>query len=698
MALNRLAVSLASRCVKQSSSCRISMQTPSFILTSLIVPLFFLKTLTLPTPHPHPPRRIRTHSLSLAATRSLSTSTSSSSSAAAGGGEDGAAAAESLAGAAAEACSSSSSSAFFLLPDASAPVAAAASLLDSIGPNSNSLISLPWWAAIPTAAVAVRAALLPLSVAQARSAAAFGPLMQKAREEEEEEKEEEEKRLAEAAAKDEERDDSKTGERQQQQSQRRPPLPTVATLLRRLLRLREQTSTPHPCWLLLSPLMQIPVFASAVLGVRAMANAGWPGFSDGGALWFPDLTARAVEIIASSSASSVASSASVATSSLASLTAPMGVSGGILPALVAAGTLAAAAAAFRKAGGAAAHPAAAAAPSSTRPQEALRLLLEWLTLPAFVGSLLLPQGAVLYWASSSGAALAQGAMLRSRGVREMLGLREIAERAARGGGGRKRSAGETEAEAAANAAASDEALLLSSSTPPAALAHLSRAAELRAAGHIDRAIRAASAAVEASGNKSARAWFALGQLRATAAHWHDAELAFGECGRLEEEEARGGSEETEAKEDFRSRKKHEVARALFGAGVAQSMQGDREAASDTLRRAVAAAEVAFGGKGAVEAEVEKRRKRTTTAKAKKTKSSSSKETLPPLPPPLATLARSLLALASSLDAQGKTLDALAVARRAAGLDAGAERMAVAPLVEKLRKEEREREAREGGKL
>lgn len=98
---------------------------------------------------------------------------------------------------------------------------------------------------------------------------------------------------------------------------------------------------------------------------------------------------------------------------------------------------------------------------------------------------------------------------------------------------------------------------------------------------------------------------------------------------------------------------------------------------------MAAAEEAFGGTEAVEGELQKRR-----AKKKKNESSSKP---PPLPPPLATLARSLLALASALDAQEggkKTSEALAVARRSAALDEGAERMAVAPLVEKLRKEAR----------
>lgn len=124
------------------------------------------------------------------------------------------------------------------------------------------------------------------------------------------------------------------------------------------------------------------------------------------------------------------------------------------------------------------------------------------------------------------------------------------------------------------------------------------------------------------------------------------------------------------------------------------MQGDSEAAGDTLRRAVAAAEEAWRGAAAVEAEVERRRKSARAASAKDTKKKKNSPPAEPLPPPLATLARSLLALASCLDAEGgRTAEALAVARRAAGLDEGAERMAVAPLVEKLR---REREG-EGGK-
>ena len=38
------------------------------------------------------------------------------------------------------------------------------------------------------------------------------------------------------------------------------------------------------------------MFGTSVLAARAMAAAGWPGFAQGGALWFPDLTKAALVI------------------------------------------------------------------------------------------------------------------------------------------------------------------------------------------------------------------------------------------------------------------------------------------------------------------------------------------------------------------------------------------------------------------
>lgn len=58
-------------------------------------------------------------------------------------------------------------------------------------------------------------------------------------------------------------------------------------------------------------MLQIPLFMSAVFGVRKMSLNNWPGFSSGGTLWFPDLTQAAVD--------------------WASMTVPMGLPGSILP-------------------------------------------------------------------------------------------------------------------------------------------------------------------------------------------------------------------------------------------------------------------------------------------------------------------------------------------------------------------------------
>lgn len=42
--------------------------------------------------------------------------------------------------------------------------------------------------------------------------------------------------------------------------------------------------------------MQLPVFISAVWAIRRMSVSSWPGLSEGGALWFPDLTLPALDL------------------------------------------------------------------------------------------------------------------------------------------------------------------------------------------------------------------------------------------------------------------------------------------------------------------------------------------------------------------------------------------------------------------
>ena len=52
----------------------------------------------------------------------------------------------------------------------------------------------------------------------------------------------------------------------------------------------------------------------------------------------------------------------------------------------------------------------------------LRLFLEWMMVPLFAVALQLPQGALCYWATSSGLALAQNHALKQPAVRRLVGL------------------------------------------------------------------------------------------------------------------------------------------------------------------------------------------------------------------------------------------------------------------------------------
>lgn len=42
--------------------------------------------------------------------------------------------------------------------------------------------------------------------------------------------------------------------------------------------------------------VQLPVFITTVWAIRRMSVSGWPGLSEGGALWFPDLTLPALDV------------------------------------------------------------------------------------------------------------------------------------------------------------------------------------------------------------------------------------------------------------------------------------------------------------------------------------------------------------------------------------------------------------------
>eukprot|EP00891_Asterochloris_glomerata_P004420 jgi/Astpho2/4420/fgenesh1_pg.00067_%23_28_t len=178
--------------------------------------------------------------------------------------------------------------------------------------------------------------------------------------------------------------------------------PSMTAMMSRLRELQRASRATSPMWLVAAPAVQLPVFLTAVLSVRGMAVAHWPGFETGGLFWFTDLTAPALR--------------------LAELTAPLGSLGAALPAVVAAALFANIKRSFDT-------PPAGTAETQDRASALrqwalshLRIALEWATVPLFVIALQLPQGAVLYWAASSSFALLQGWVMRQPAVARGLSL------------------------------------------------------------------------------------------------------------------------------------------------------------------------------------------------------------------------------------------------------------------------------------
>jgi membrane protein insertase Oxa1/YidC/SpoIIIJ len=156
---------------------------------------------------------------------------------------------------------------------------------------------LPWWAAIPAVSLAVKSALLPLSLRQAKIVRTNMALWR--------ESFELEQQLT-----------AKRAQQQQQQQQQQKhieldaakhTLERLAAMHSRLVtfhELRRRCNVPHPAWLLGNGLMQSSVLVYGAVCIRRMAAADWPGFASEGTLWFTDLTQAAV--VLGSGASSVA--------------------------------------------------------------------------------------------------------------------------------------------------------------------------------------------------------------------------------------------------------------------------------------------------------------------------------------------------------------------------------------------------------
>ena len=238
--------------------------------------------------------------------------------------------------------------------------------------------------------------------------------------------------------------------------------------------LRRATDGVSLGWLIGGPLIQLPTFVAAVMSVRRLVAddaVAAKGLSSGGALWFPDLTEVAVHVDTA--------------------TAPMGVYGAILPVAVAGALFAN----INNAWGGAAE--------KSKPALALKLFMEWLTVPTLLVGLTLPQAVHMYWLPASVTALAQGAIMRTSAARKALGIdpalahipnRRIAER------------GATEDDGRAETLADAEAIVFERDLETGEAEALREAAEATAAEKTEDAERllARAAAAETPGGKTGR--------------------------------------------------------------------------------------------------------------------------------------------------------------------------------------------------
>lgn len=130
----------------------------------------------------------------------------------------------------------------------------------------HTVTGLPWWAAIAAVGVGVRSVMLPITLKGMQAGASTMQLLRQAR-----------------------------------QDTTHPSNPPNAraggysATAQRFQALRRQRNAPHPAWMVASPLIQLPVFITAMGAVRTLCLEPRPGLSSGGIAWFPDLTQCAVD-------------------------------------------------------------------------------------------------------------------------------------------------------------------------------------------------------------------------------------------------------------------------------------------------------------------------------------------------------------------------------------------------------------------
>ena len=234
----------------------------------------------------------------------------------------------------------------------------APSLFDPVGiaataiEQAHVMTGLPWWATIGCTALAVRASLFPFVLKQTRAGVLLNTVKARAR-----------------------GPDGK-------------PPETFREVLAAAGELRRRTNATPLYWLVAGPVVQLPVFITAVLAVRRLAATPGIGMENGGALWFPNLTEVALHVDA--------------------VVAPMGMAGAVLPCATAAALFLNVNSAWGKIA------------ETNRGFQFVKLALEWLTLPTLLVGMVLPQAVHCYWLPSSASALAQSYAMRSEFGRRMI--------------------------------------------------------------------------------------------------------------------------------------------------------------------------------------------------------------------------------------------------------------------------------------
>jgi len=320
-------------------------------------------------------------------------------------------------------------------------------------------------------------------------------------------------------------------------------------------RLPDNSTAPHPYWLIAAPLIQLPTFVCAISGVRTLIgkasnsvasghqSALYADLSNGGMLWFRDLTLSGLD--------------------LTNLYAPLGMYGVILPSLTAAMVFANIDLNFSKM--------ASANPRGI--QASIKLLLEWMCVPILIVGMQLPQAVHCYWLAGSTYSYLQSSAIRSEFGKKskILGTAEL-----------ERELKKLSQRGVDSAIALDSSISLSSArdldSPSPELSTemkdaLIVAAELKASGRSNEACKQIekllvhnnSSRIDTSqGHPSL--WYALAQTRASMKNWKHAAAAYEACVRLEPDALKRG-------------------KALFGAGISRGKLNDASKAIFALQEA-----------------------------------------------------------------------------------------------------------------